>query len=98
MKLAQAYGRMADSELRAALNQGDLLWSHPMKRQAKCKSDAFEAIHSAAQGLLRAGTIGKATMRELDESCLAVLSVIARSRSSGFVKARLSVNRYSRAI
>lgn len=34
------------------------------------KSEAFEAIHSAAQGLYRAGTIDKATMREFDESCL----------------------------
>lgn len=32
---------------------------HPyaMKSKAKFKSDAFEAIHSAAQGLYRAGTI-----------------------------------------
>jgi putative transcriptional regulator len=43
-----------------------------MKSKAKFKSDAFEAIHSAAQGLRRAGTIDKATMREPDESCLAV--------------------------
>ncbi len=28
-----------------------------MKSKAKFKSDAFEAIHSAAQGLYRAGTI-----------------------------------------
>ena len=41
-----------------------------MTAKAKYKSDAFEAIHSAAQGLYRAGTIGKATMREFDESCL----------------------------
>lgn len=34
------------------------------------KSDAFEAIHSAAHGLYRAGTIDKATMREFDETCL----------------------------
>jgi putative transcriptional regulator len=35
------------------------------------KSDAFEAIHGAAQGLYRAGAVNKATMREFDESCLA---------------------------
>jgi putative transcriptional regulator len=40
------------------------------KAKAKYKSDAFEAIHSAAIGLHRAGTIDKATMREFDESCL----------------------------
>jgi len=47
-----------------------------MKIKAKFKSDAFEAIHSAARGLHRAGTIDKATMREFDESCLTAPSVI----------------------
>jgi putative transcriptional regulator len=47
-----------------------------MKSKVKFKSDAFEAIHSAAQGLHRAGTIDKATMREFDESCLSAPSVI----------------------
>ncbi len=47
-----------------------------MKRKSKFKSDAFEAIHSAARGLHRAGTIDKATMRKFDESCLASLPVI----------------------
>ena len=47
-----------------------------MKSKTKFKSDAFEAIHSAAQGLHRAGTIDKATMREFDESCLAVPAVM----------------------
>jgi putative transcriptional regulator len=42
-----------------------------MTSKTKFKSDAFEAIHSAAEGLLRAVTISKATMREFDESCLA---------------------------
>ena len=42
-----------------------------MTSKAKYKSDAFEAIYSAAQGLQRAGTIDKATMRDFDESCLA---------------------------
>lgn len=41
-----------------------------MKSKPKFKSDAFEAIHSAAQGLHRAGAIDKATMRGFDESCL----------------------------
>jgi putative transcriptional regulator len=42
----------------------------------KFKSDAFEAIHSNASGMFRAGTIDKATMRHFDESCLVVLSEI----------------------
>ena len=41
-----------------------------MKSKTKFKSEAFEAIYSAAQGLYRAGTIDKATMRDFDESCL----------------------------
>ena len=48
-----------------------------MTTKAKFKSDAFEAIHSAADGLYRAGTIDKATMRGLDESCLATPPVLA---------------------
>jgi putative transcriptional regulator len=34
------------------------------------KSDAFEAIHSAAQGLHSVGAIPKATMRQYDALCL----------------------------
>jgi putative transcriptional regulator len=37
---------------------------------AKSKSDAFTAIHSAANGLHRAGVISKTTMREYDALCL----------------------------
>lgn len=39
-----------------------------MKR--KFKSDAFEAIHASAAALHQVGAIGKAAMREFDESCL----------------------------
>ena len=42
-----------------------------MTSKAKFKSDAFEAIHSAAQGLYRASAIDKATVRDFDEYCLA---------------------------
>ncbi len=42
-----------------------------MTTKPKFKSDAFEAIQSAAKGLHRAGAIDKATMRDFDESCLA---------------------------
>jgi putative transcriptional regulator len=41
-----------------------------MAKRPKYKSDAFEAIHSSAAGMLRAGTIDKATMRQFDEACL----------------------------
>lgn len=36
------------------------------------KSDAFEAIHASASALRKVGAIGKATMREFDESCLSL--------------------------
>jgi len=42
-----------------------------MTTKPKFKSDVFEAIHNAAQGLHRAGAMDKATMRDFDESCLA---------------------------
>ena len=48
-----------------------------MTTRPKFKSDAFEAIHSAARGLHRVGAIDKATMREFDESCLAVPSELS---------------------
>ena len=47
-----------------------------MRSKAKFKSGAFEAIHSAALGLHRAGTIDKATMRDFDGSCLQAPSEI----------------------
>jgi putative transcriptional regulator len=40
-------------------------------------SDGFEAIHSAVAGMERAGTIDKATLRDFDETCLAVTPDIA---------------------
>jgi putative transcriptional regulator len=41
-----------------------------MPKRLKYKSDADEAIHSAVEGMYRAGTIDKATMRDFDASCL----------------------------
>jgi len=41
-----------------------------MTTKHKYKSDAFEAIHSAAVGMRKAGTIGNAKLRNFDESCL----------------------------
>jgi len=43
-----------------------------MATKLKYKSDIAEAIHSSVSGMYRAGTIDKATLREFDESCLAV--------------------------
>ena len=47
-----------------------------MKSSRKYKSDAFEAVHSAASGMYRAGTIDKETMRGFDESCLTMPETI----------------------
>ncbi|CAN7436545.1 helix-turn-helix domain-containing protein [Neorhizobium tomejilense] len=43
-----------------------------MATNRKFKSDAFEAIHSAVEGMYQAGTIDKETMRTFDETCLSV--------------------------
>lgn len=48
-----------------------------MATKPKFRSDAFEAIHSSAVGMLKAGTIDKATMRRFDVSCLTVPAEIA---------------------
>ena len=48
-----------------------------MPAKPKFKSDAFEAIHSSASGMFRAGTIDKATMRHFDETCLTVPTAFA---------------------
>ena len=43
-----------------------------MAAKRKFKSDALEAIHASAEALLKVGAIDKATMRQFDQSCLAV--------------------------
>ncbi|MDQ2667537.1 MAG: DNA-binding transcriptional regulator [Gemmatimonadota bacterium] len=43
-----------------------------MATRRKYKSDAFEAIHSAAAALHKVGAISKSTMRDFDASCLSV--------------------------
>ena len=43
-----------------------------MTSKRKFKSDAFEAIHSSARAMFKVGAIGKTTLRQFDESCLAV--------------------------
>lgn len=39
-------------------------------RKNSYKSDAFEAIHSAVSGMVRARTVSKITLREFDDLCL----------------------------
>lgn len=48
-----------------------------MPAKPKFKSDAFEAIHSSASGMFRAGTINEATMRHFDETCLTAPTAFA---------------------
>jgi putative transcriptional regulator len=51
-----------------------------MATKPKFKSGLSEAIHSSASALYRVGAIDKATMREFDESCLSVPSLMAPAR------------------
>lgn len=48
-----------------------------MTTRRKFKSDAFEAIHSAVEGMHRAGTVDKATMRSFDETCLVAVDELS---------------------
>lgn len=46
----------------------------------KYRSDAFAAIHEAAESLHHVGAIGKITMHEFDETCLEVVEDIKPSQ------------------
>ena len=48
-----------------------------MATKPKYKSDAFEAIHSAASALHRVGAIGKTTMRHFDDAALSAPEPLA---------------------
>ena len=50
-----------------------------MTTKKKFKSDAFAAIHASAAALQRVGAIDQTTMRQFDESCLAVPPTLAPS-------------------
>lgn len=50
-----------------------------MPSKTKFKSDSFEAIYAAAEGLRRAGTIDKTTMGSFDASCLQLPEEIAQN-------------------
>lgn len=47
-----------------------------MKKEKTFRSPAFEAIHSAAEGLHRTGAIYLETLRSFDESCLAPVEML----------------------
>lgn len=63
-----------------------------MVSKAKFKSDAFEAIRSAADGLYRAGTIDKTTLRGFDESCLSVLPTTIAPKQIKRIRERAHVS------
>jgi putative transcriptional regulator len=65
-----------------------------MTAARKFKSEAFEAVHSAVAGMERAGTIDKATLRDFDETCLAVTPVIA----PGEIKRLRETNKVSQPV
>ena len=48
-----------------------------MATRSRFKSDISEAIHSTAAALHKVGALDKATMRDFDETCLAVTPPIA---------------------
>lgn len=43
-----------------------------MATRRNYKSDAFEAVHAAAEALHKVGAINKRTMRDFDATCLSV--------------------------
>jgi putative transcriptional regulator len=65
-----------------------------MTTRRKFKSDAFAAVHDAAAGMYGAGTIDKATMRDFDETCLAVTPVLAPEQ----IKHLREVNKVSQPV
>ncbi|HET7548897.1 MAG TPA: DNA-binding transcriptional regulator [Usitatibacter sp.] len=63
----------------------------------RAKSGAFEAIHSAAAGLHRAGAIDKATMKEYEELCLKpTKEVTAKDVVRIRARAKVSQNLFAR--
>jgi putative transcriptional regulator len=44
-----------------------------MTTEPKYKSDVFKAIHTSANALFEVGAIDSTTLRNFDQSCLAVL-------------------------
>lgn len=77
MKKAYASASMAPPARRAVGNTTKVASSHKAEARTP-RSDAFEAIHSAAAALHSVGVIDKKTMREFDESCFTPPSFTAR--------------------
>jgi putative transcriptional regulator len=48
-----------------------------MTKKQKFKSDAFAAIHASATALQKVGALDQTTMRQFDETCLAVPPTLA---------------------
>jgi putative transcriptional regulator len=48
-----------------------------MTTKQKFKNDALAAIHASATALQKVGAIDQTTMRQFDESCLAVPTTLA---------------------
>ncbi|MGK9051830.1 helix-turn-helix domain-containing protein [Neorhizobium petrolearium] len=65
-----------------------------MATRRKFKSDAFEAIHSAVEGMYEAGTIDKETLRTFDETCLSIPAEL----SPGEIKALREGNHVSQPV
>lgn len=65
-----------------------------MATKRKFKSDAFEAIHSAVEGMYKTGTIDKATMKTFDETCL----VVPQELTPPEIKALREKNRVSQPV
>ena len=63
-----------------------------MPAKPKFKSDAFEAIHSSASGMFRAGTINKATMRHFYETCLTAQTAFAPAENPTIALAAIVEN------
>jgi len=51
-----------------------------MKTKRKHKSDAFEAVHSAVEGMHRSGTVDKDKMRDFEALCLTAPASIEPQR------------------
>lgn len=65
-----------------------------MTAKRKFKSDAFEAIHSAVEGMYAAGTIDKETMKTFDETCLSAPAALSPEE----IKALREKNRVSQPV
>ena len=64
------------------------------KHAGKYRSDAFAAIHEAAEALHHVGAINKVTMREFDDTCLEVVQEIKPSQIRACVSASMFHSRF----